>query len=193
MTMNAKTFIISACLLRYCWGHSETDSCWLQPADQSARKAGIRWPWLLPRQPCRQWVWCFALSYSQYSTCSLRRKLKKKFADGQLTPYPPKWIFLFRPRHRERHNEKVSDRSVLSSFHRHALLFKNNGIVLCFQGNHKLLLTSTVLIYSDIHWSQPGEKRMTGGTNWQPKAAPTTTWNPVSMVTHILYDCFSFC
>uniref|UniRef100_A0A672FQR8 Phosphatidylinositol-binding clathrin assembly protein n=1 Tax=Salarias fasciatus TaxID=181472 RepID=A0A672FQR8_SALFA len=37
---------------------------------------------------------------------------------------------------------------------------------------------------NDIHWSQPGEKRMTGGTNWQPKAAPTTTWNPVSMVTH---------
>uniref|UniRef100_A0A7N6AMH8 Phosphatidylinositol-binding clathrin assembly protein n=1 Tax=Anabas testudineus TaxID=64144 RepID=A0A7N6AMH8_ANATE len=34
---------------------------------------------------------------------------------------------------------------------------------------------------NDIHWSQPGEKRMTGGTNWQPKAAPTTTWNPVSM------------
>uniref|UniRef100_A0A4W6FKL7 Phosphatidylinositol-binding clathrin assembly protein n=1 Tax=Lates calcarifer TaxID=8187 RepID=A0A4W6FKL7_LATCA len=37
---------------------------------------------------------------------------------------------------------------------------------------------------NDIHWSQPGEKRMTGGTNWQPKAAPTTTWNPVSMVIH---------
>lgn len=37
---------------------------------------------------------------------------------------------------------------------------------------------------SDIHWSQPGERRLTGGTNWQPKAAPTTTWNPVSMVTH---------
>uniref|UniRef100_A0A668VN10 Phosphatidylinositol-binding clathrin assembly protein n=1 Tax=Oreochromis aureus TaxID=47969 RepID=A0A668VN10_OREAU len=36
---------------------------------------------------------------------------------------------------------------------------------------------------NDIHWSQPGEKRMTGGTNWQPKAAPTTTWNPVSMVS----------
>uniref|UniRef100_A0A667XDS3 Phosphatidylinositol-binding clathrin assembly protein n=1 Tax=Myripristis murdjan TaxID=586833 RepID=A0A667XDS3_9TELE len=34
---------------------------------------------------------------------------------------------------------------------------------------------------NDIHWSQPGEKRLTGGTNWQPKAAPTTTWNPVSM------------
>uniref|UniRef100_A0A674NAY4 Phosphatidylinositol binding clathrin assembly protein b n=1 Tax=Takifugu rubripes TaxID=31033 RepID=A0A674NAY4_TAKRU len=37
---------------------------------------------------------------------------------------------------------------------------------------------------NDIHWNQPGEKRMTGGTNWQPKAAPTTTWNPVSMVIH---------
>nr|XP_061797143.1 phosphatidylinositol-binding clathrin assembly protein-like isoform X1 [Nerophis lumbriciformis] len=39
---------------------------------------------------------------------------------------------------------------------------------------------------NDIHWSQPGEKRMTGGTNWQPKAAPTTTWNPVSMPQSIM-------
>uniref|UniRef100_A0A7N6AQP2 Phosphatidylinositol-binding clathrin assembly protein n=1 Tax=Anabas testudineus TaxID=64144 RepID=A0A7N6AQP2_ANATE len=39
---------------------------------------------------------------------------------------------------------------------------------------------------NDIHWSQPGEKRMTGGTNWQPKAAPTTTWNPVSMPTSVM-------
>ncbi|XP_014889168.1 phosphatidylinositol binding clathrin assembly protein b isoform X6 [Poecilia latipinna] len=39
---------------------------------------------------------------------------------------------------------------------------------------------------NDIHWSQPGEKRMTGGTNWQPKAAPTTTWNPVSMPASVM-------
>nr|XP_043872809.1 phosphatidylinositol-binding clathrin assembly protein-like isoform X5 [Solea senegalensis] len=39
---------------------------------------------------------------------------------------------------------------------------------------------------NDIHWSQPGEKRMTGGTNWQPKAAPTTTWNPVSMQPSVM-------
>ncbi|XP_035288597.1 phosphatidylinositol binding clathrin assembly protein a isoform X14 [Anguilla rostrata] len=34
---------------------------------------------------------------------------------------------------------------------------------------------------NDIHWSQPGEKKLTGGTNWQPKTAPSTTWNPASM------------
>ncbi|XP_053371733.1 phosphatidylinositol binding clathrin assembly protein a isoform X11 [Clarias gariepinus] len=34
---------------------------------------------------------------------------------------------------------------------------------------------------NDIYWSQPGEKKLTGGTNWQPKTAPTTTWNPASM------------
>ncbi|XP_061103423.1 phosphatidylinositol binding clathrin assembly protein a isoform X11 [Conger conger] len=34
---------------------------------------------------------------------------------------------------------------------------------------------------NDIHWSQPGEKKLTGGTNWQPKTAPTTTWNPASL------------
>ncbi|XP_035010227.1 phosphatidylinositol binding clathrin assembly protein b isoform X14 [Hippoglossus stenolepis] len=39
---------------------------------------------------------------------------------------------------------------------------------------------------NDIHWSQPGEKRMTGGNNWQPKAAPSTTWNPVSMPQSIM-------
>uniref|UniRef100_A0A672KXH3 Phosphatidylinositol-binding clathrin assembly protein n=1 Tax=Sinocyclocheilus grahami TaxID=75366 RepID=A0A672KXH3_SINGR len=34
---------------------------------------------------------------------------------------------------------------------------------------------------NDIHWSHPGEKKLTGGTNWQPKMAPTTTWNPATM------------
>ncbi|XP_055736159.1 phosphatidylinositol-binding clathrin assembly protein-like isoform X10 [Salvelinus fontinalis] len=39
---------------------------------------------------------------------------------------------------------------------------------------------------NDIHWSQPGEKRLTGGSNWQPKAAPNTTWNPVSMTPPVM-------
>uniref|UniRef100_A0AAV2J144 Phosphatidylinositol-binding clathrin assembly protein n=1 Tax=Knipowitschia caucasica TaxID=637954 RepID=A0AAV2J144_KNICA len=39
---------------------------------------------------------------------------------------------------------------------------------------------------NDIHWSQPGEKRMTGGMHWQPKAAPSTTWNPVSMAPSVM-------
>ncbi|XP_041440546.1 phosphatidylinositol-binding clathrin assembly protein isoform X6 [Xenopus laevis] len=34
---------------------------------------------------------------------------------------------------------------------------------------------------NDIYWSQPGEKKLTGGTNWQPKVAPTTTWNPATL------------
>ncbi|XP_065114940.1 phosphatidylinositol binding clathrin assembly protein a isoform X8 [Paramisgurnus dabryanus] len=34
---------------------------------------------------------------------------------------------------------------------------------------------------NDIHWSQPGEKKLTGGNNWQPKMAPSTTWNPATM------------
>ncbi|XP_022601519.1 phosphatidylinositol-binding clathrin assembly protein-like isoform X1 [Seriola dumerili] len=36
---------------------------------------------------------------------------------------------------------------------------------------------------NDLHWSQPGEKKLTGGTNWQPKTAPSTTWNPATMNT----------
>ncbi|XP_053543536.1 phosphatidylinositol binding clathrin assembly protein b isoform X9 [Ictalurus punctatus] len=39
---------------------------------------------------------------------------------------------------------------------------------------------------NDIHWNQPGEKKLTGGMNWQPKAAPSTTWNPVSMPTSVM-------
>ncbi|KAF7699905.1 hypothetical protein HF521_002863 [Silurus meridionalis] len=39
---------------------------------------------------------------------------------------------------------------------------------------------------NDIHWSQPGEKKLTGGMNWQPKAAPSTTWNPVSMPPSVM-------
>ncbi|XP_032878381.1 phosphatidylinositol-binding clathrin assembly protein isoform X13 [Amblyraja radiata] len=34
---------------------------------------------------------------------------------------------------------------------------------------------------SNLHWSQPGEKKLTGGNNWQPKVAPTTTWNPATL------------
>ncbi|KFW91054.1 Phosphatidylinositol-binding clathrin assembly protein, partial [Phalacrocorax carbo] len=30
---------------------------------------------------------------------------------------------------------------------------------------------------NDVNWSQPGEKKLTGGSNWQPKIAPTTAWN----------------
>ncbi|XP_031439716.1 phosphatidylinositol binding clathrin assembly protein b isoform X2 [Clupea harengus] len=39
---------------------------------------------------------------------------------------------------------------------------------------------------NDIHWTQPGEKKLTGGMHWQPKAAPTTTWNPVSMPPSVM-------
>ncbi|XP_038674406.1 phosphatidylinositol binding clathrin assembly protein a isoform X6 [Scyliorhinus canicula] len=34
---------------------------------------------------------------------------------------------------------------------------------------------------NDLHWNQPGERKLTGGTNWQPKLAPTSTWNPATM------------
>ncbi|XP_060928718.1 phosphatidylinositol binding clathrin assembly protein b isoform X5 [Limanda limanda] len=39
---------------------------------------------------------------------------------------------------------------------------------------------------NDMHWSQPGERRMTGGNNWQPKAAPSMIWNPVSMPQSVM-------
>ncbi|CAH2225600.1 phosphatidylinositol-binding clathrin assembly isoform X15 [Pelobates cultripes] len=39
---------------------------------------------------------------------------------------------------------------------------------------------------NDVHWSQPGEKKLTGGSNWQPKVAPTTTWNPATLAPPIM-------
>ncbi|KAM9384374.1 phosphatidylinositol binding clathrin assembly protein a isoform 2-T2 [Pholidichthys leucotaenia] len=39
---------------------------------------------------------------------------------------------------------------------------------------------------NDLHWSQPGEKKLTGGTNWQPKMAPSTTWNPPTMAPSVM-------
>ncbi|XP_075122275.1 phosphatidylinositol-binding clathrin assembly protein [Leptodactylus fuscus] len=39
---------------------------------------------------------------------------------------------------------------------------------------------------NDVHWTQPGEKKLTGGTNWQPKVAPTTTWNPATLAPPIM-------
>ncbi|XP_037378995.1 phosphatidylinositol-binding clathrin assembly protein isoform X17 [Talpa occidentalis] len=34
---------------------------------------------------------------------------------------------------------------------------------------------------NDVNWSQPGEKKLTGGSNWQPKVAPTTAWNAATV------------
>ncbi|XP_034970207.1 phosphatidylinositol-binding clathrin assembly protein isoform X4 [Zootoca vivipara] len=34
---------------------------------------------------------------------------------------------------------------------------------------------------NDVNWTQPGEKKLTGGSNWQPKVAPTTAWNTPTM------------
>ncbi|XP_029957369.1 phosphatidylinositol-binding clathrin assembly protein-like isoform X1 [Salarias fasciatus] len=33
---------------------------------------------------------------------------------------------------------------------------------------------------NDLHWSQPGERKLTGGNNWQPRTAPST-WSPAAM------------
>ncbi|NXN17969.1 PICAL protein, partial [Indicator maculatus] len=36
---------------------------------------------------------------------------------------------------------------------------------------------------NDVNWTQPGEKKLTGGSNWQPKIAPTTAWNAPTLVS----------
>ncbi|NXY58499.1 PICAL protein, partial [Callaeas wilsoni] len=42
----------------------------------------------------------------------------------------------------------------------------------------------------DVNWTQPGEKKLTGGSNWQPKIAPTTAWNAPTLVSKF-HHCFS--
>uniref|UniRef100_A0A7N6AQ12 Phosphatidylinositol-binding clathrin assembly protein n=1 Tax=Anabas testudineus TaxID=64144 RepID=A0A7N6AQ12_ANATE len=39
---------------------------------------------------------------------------------------------------------------------------------------------------NDLHWSNPGEKKLTGGTNWQPKTALSTTWNSSTMAPSVM-------
>ncbi|XP_048349215.1 phosphatidylinositol-binding clathrin assembly protein isoform X3 [Sphaerodactylus townsendi] len=39
---------------------------------------------------------------------------------------------------------------------------------------------------NDVNWTQPGEKRLTGGSNWQPKVAPTTAWNAPTMAPPVM-------
>ncbi|XP_015414335.1 PREDICTED: phosphatidylinositol-binding clathrin assembly protein isoform X12 [Myotis davidii] len=39
---------------------------------------------------------------------------------------------------------------------------------------------------NDVNWSQPGEKKLTGGSNWQPKVAPTTAWNAATVAPPVM-------
>lgn len=34
-----------------------------------------------------------------------------------------------------------------------------------------------------MQWTQPTEKKLTGGTNWQAKPSTSTTWNPTPLPT----------
>lgn len=36
---------------------------------------------------------------------------------------------------------------------------------------------------ADMQWSQPLEKKLTGGTNWQSKSSTSTTWNPTPVAS----------
>ncbi|XP_059577887.1 phosphatidylinositol-binding clathrin assembly protein isoform X4 [Alligator mississippiensis] len=39
---------------------------------------------------------------------------------------------------------------------------------------------------NDVNWTQPGEKKLTGGSNWQPKIAPTTAWNAPTLAPPVM-------
>ncbi|XP_071412807.1 phosphatidylinositol-binding clathrin assembly protein isoform X2 [Pithys albifrons albifrons] len=39
---------------------------------------------------------------------------------------------------------------------------------------------------NDVNWTQPGEKKLTGGSNWQPKIAPTTAWNAPTLAPPVV-------
>uniref|UniRef100_A0A8C2WTW9 Phosphatidylinositol-binding clathrin assembly protein n=1 Tax=Cyclopterus lumpus TaxID=8103 RepID=A0A8C2WTW9_CYCLU len=66
------------------------------------------------------------------------------------------------------------------------------GMTLNGQQAHKLVSNdldsslANLVGSNDLHWSQPGEKKLTGGNNWQPKTAPSTTWNPAAMAPSVM-------
>lgn len=39
---------------------------------------------------------------------------------------------------------------------------------------------------NDVNWTQPSEKKLTGGSNWQPKIAPTTAWNAPTLAPPVM-------
>jgi len=48
-----------------------------------------------------------------------------------------------------------------------------------------------------MQWTQPTEKKLTGGTNWQAKTSTSTTWNPTPLppiphmvISVLLKSCF---
>ncbi|XP_078067531.1 phosphatidylinositol-binding clathrin assembly protein isoform X5 [Mustelus asterias] len=77
------------------------------------------------------------------------------------------------------------------------LLAKNETTPLVSQQNNKLLATDldsslanlvgnlnfggTPMKRTDQQWTQSGERKLTGGTNWQPKTTTSTSWGAVPM------------
>ncbi|XP_052423052.1 phosphatidylinositol binding clathrin assembly protein a isoform X10 [Carassius gibelio] len=98
------------------------------------------------------------------------------------------------------HNTDSTD-DILGGILKPTVTSPNQGLTPCVQQQGKLVsddLDSSLAnlvgnlgigngtAKNDIHWSQPGEKKLTGGTNWQPKMAPTTTWNPATMAPSVM-------
>uniref|UniRef100_A0A3Q1I339 Phosphatidylinositol-binding clathrin assembly protein n=1 Tax=Anabas testudineus TaxID=64144 RepID=A0A3Q1I339_ANATE len=51
------------------------------------------------------------------------------------------------------------------------------------------LVGSELIMYFKMQWNQPGEKKLTGGQNWQNKTMSTTQWSPAPMAPQpILLD-----
>ncbi|XP_028941418.1 phosphatidylinositol-binding clathrin assembly protein [Antrostomus carolinensis] len=64
-----------------------------------------------------------------------------------------------------------------------ANLFISTNIARVSRTLESNLLPSTPLKQSDMQWTQPTEKKLTGGTNWQAKTSTSTTWNPAPLPT----------
>uniref|UniRef100_A0A8C6X726 Phosphatidylinositol-binding clathrin assembly protein n=1 Tax=Naja naja TaxID=35670 RepID=A0A8C6X726_NAJNA len=72
--------------------------------------------------------------------------------------------------------------------------FQNQNLPACKAPPNKLVLDDldsscqpyTDLDLGDVNWTQPGEKKLTGGSNWQPKIAPTTAWNAPTMAPPVM-------
>ncbi|XP_047446100.1 phosphatidylinositol-binding clathrin assembly protein isoform X2 [Mugil cephalus] len=55
------------------------------------------------------------------------------------------------------------------------------GTSLCFYASSDLQFGGTPAKKPEMQWNQPGEKKLTGGQNWQNKTMSTTQWGPAPM------------
>uniref|UniRef100_A0A669EQK5 Phosphatidylinositol-binding clathrin assembly protein n=1 Tax=Oreochromis niloticus TaxID=8128 RepID=A0A669EQK5_ORENI len=148
---------------------SPSDLLDLQPTFQQPLSTTNIWgdPCFLPHPDSTPPLsFCFCVCVRTYTSCLFALLCHRYLflAPQPVTPPLPSFPFSMTLNSQQPHPKLVSD-DLDSSL---ANLVGNLGI-----GNGRAK--------NDLHWNQSDEKKLTGGTNWLPNTAPSTTWNPATM------------